>query len=86
LLAKFISLHIVLCSIRLCGSFALLAGFFLEIFAVENIPFAASGWNMAGQGIDFLPHDLVNVVLALKKIMQHLFGFRERPTFEGKFS
>jgi len=64
---------------------ALLARFFLEIFAVKNIPFTASWRHMTGKRANLMTNDIVNLVLALKKTVQSLFGFQKCPPLVGKF-
>jgi hypothetical protein len=51
------------------GLLSLLSRFFFEIFAVEDIPFTASWWDVTRKRHDLLAHYLVNVALLLKKIV-----------------
>jgi hypothetical protein len=64
---------------------ALFARFFFEIFSVKDIPFTASWGHMTGKRANLLTHDIVDLVLALKKIVQSLFGFQKCPPLVGKF-
>ena len=53
--------------------FALFSRLLLEIFAVQNIPFPAALRDRARQRRDLLPDDFVDMIFALKKVLQHLF-------------
>jgi hypothetical protein len=56
---------------------SVLSQFLFDVFAVKDIPFAAAGWNMTREGLDFTANGIVDRIFPLKKVMQRLLRFRE---------
>src|SRR6516162_11543916 len=44
-----------------------LARFLLIVLTIKNIPFTASWRHMAGERTDLMPHEIVDLILALKE-------------------
>ena len=56
------------------------------VFAIKYVPFTTARRNVARKGCNFLPHNVIDLILAVKKFLQDFFGFGECPTFIGEFS
>ena len=53
----------------------------LEVFAVKHIPLPTARWYLAGERHNFLTHRLIDMILALKEFVQHLFRVGKRAAF-----
>jgi len=57
---------------------------FFKVFAVEHVPFPASGRNMAGQRLDFVPYDFIQIIFPLEEVVQNLFRLGKRAPLVGE--
>jgi len=57
---------------------------FFKIFAVEHIPFSASGWYVTRKGKNLLADYFVKMILVLEKVMQDSFGLAKGPPLMGE--
>ena len=57
---------------------------FFKIFAVENIPFTASGRHVPRKRKDLLADYFVKVIFVLEKVMQDSFGLAKSPSLMGE--
>jgi hypothetical protein len=64
--------------------FPLLPHFFFEIFAVENIPFAAAHGYLPRKGHDLSADQLVNIIFALKELVDDALGFGQGASLMGE--
>lgn len=68
------------------GLLALLPPLLLKILPIEDIPLPTSRRDMARKRHDFLPHEIIDTIFALKKILQNLLGFNQSAALVGKIS